>query len=175
MIYILLYYHQNDVFSKEELAQLIDMFKLIEDVNQEMTELDDNYTEQLWFSDIDEKVFSLKQKFHNWLKEGYETQKTEKKIKIIMCEIYKLQLIIQVIKLQTIEAIKQKKRAIQEKVRWADLQAEAVFMQKKRYAELHAEFFWIEKEMAKTKARYKIYEGENIKHEVPWMTSSMQT
>ena len=41
-------------------------------------------------------------------------QKTEKKIKIIMCEIYKLQLIIQVIKLQTIEAIKQ--RAIQQKV-----------------------------------------------------------
>ena len=79
MIYILLYYHQNDVFSREELAQLIDMFKLIEDVNQEMTELDDNYTEQLWFADIDEKVFSLKQKFHNWLKEGYETQKTEKK------------------------------------------------------------------------------------------------
>lgn len=173
MIYILLYYHQNDVFSREELAQLIDMFKLIEDVNQEMTELDDNYTEQLWFADIDKKVFSLKQKFHNWLKEGYEMQKTEKKIKIIMCEIYKLQIIIHVIKLQTIEAIKQ--RAIQEKVRWADLQAEAVFMQKKRYAELHAEFFWIEKEMAKTKARYKIYEGENIKHEVPWMTSSMQT
>lgn len=47
MIYILLYYHQNDVFSKEELAQLIDMFKLIEDVHREMTELDDNYTEQL--------------------------------------------------------------------------------------------------------------------------------
>ena len=115
MIYILLYYHQNDAFSREELAQLIDMFKLIEDVNQEMTELDDNYTEQLWFADIDEKVFSLKQKFHNWLKEGYEMQKTEKKIKIIMCEIYKLQIIIHVIKLQTIEAIKQ--RAIQEKVR----------------------------------------------------------
>ena len=39
---VLLYSHQNDVTVNEELAQLNDTFKLIEDINQEMKELDDN-------------------------------------------------------------------------------------------------------------------------------------
>ena len=69
----------NDVTVKEQLAQLSDIFKLIEDINQEMIELDDNYTEELWFTDIDEKVFSFKHKIHNWLREGDEMQRIEKK------------------------------------------------------------------------------------------------
>ena len=76
---VLLYSHQNDVTVKEQLAQLSDIFKLIEDINQEMIELDDNYTEELWFTDIDEKVFSFKHKIHNWLREGDEMQRIEKK------------------------------------------------------------------------------------------------
>ena len=76
---VLLYSHKNDVTVKEELAQLNDTFKLIEDINQEMIELDDNYTEELWFTDIDEKVSSFKHKVHNWLREGDEMQGIEKK------------------------------------------------------------------------------------------------
>ena len=44
---VLLYSHQNDVTVKEQLAQLNDIFKLIEDISQEMIELDDDYTEEL--------------------------------------------------------------------------------------------------------------------------------
>ena len=47
-IAVLLYSHQNNVTVKEELAQLSEIFKLIEDINQEMIELDDNSTEELW-------------------------------------------------------------------------------------------------------------------------------
>ena len=51
---------------KEELGQLSNLFKLTEYINQEMIELDDNnYTEELWFTDIDEKVFSFKHKICN--------------------------------------------------------------------------------------------------------------
>ena len=75
---VLLYSHQN-VTVKKELAQLSEIFKLIEDINQEMIELDDNCTEELWFTDIDEKVFSFKHKIHNWLREGVEMQEIEKK------------------------------------------------------------------------------------------------
>ena len=67
-IAVLLYSHQNNVTVKEELAQLSDIFKLIEDINQEMLELDDEHTEELWFTDIDEKLFSFKHKVHNWLR-----------------------------------------------------------------------------------------------------------
>ena len=71
--------HQNDVTVKEELAQLSDLFKLIEDINQEMIQLDDNYTEELQFTDTDEKVFSFKHKVHNWLRQEDEMQRKEKK------------------------------------------------------------------------------------------------
>ena len=47
----------NDVTVKEELAQLSDIFKLIEDINQKKIELDDK--------DIDEKMFSFKRKVCN--------------------------------------------------------------------------------------------------------------
>ena len=36
-----------------------DIFKLFKDINQEMVELDNNYTEELCFTDIDEKLFSF--------------------------------------------------------------------------------------------------------------------
>ena len=75
---ILLYSHQNHVTANKEIAQLSDKFKLIEAINQEIIELDDNYTEELWLTDINEKLFSFKHKFHNWLREGDEIQITEK-------------------------------------------------------------------------------------------------
>ena len=64
---------------KEELLQLSDIFKLIENTNQEMIELDDTYTEELWFTDIDEKMFLSNSKGHNSLREGEGIQRTEKK------------------------------------------------------------------------------------------------
>ena len=54
-----LYTHENDVMMKELLQQLNNVFKLIDEINQEMIELYDNYTEDIWFSDIDDKVFAF--------------------------------------------------------------------------------------------------------------------
>ena len=90
----------------------------------------------------------------------------------MMFQIYKLQVIIQTIKFQIIK-LSNKERAIEEKVRLADLQAEATFIQKKRYAELQAESLRIEKEMAKAQSRVKIYEEENIDQKVPLKTLTM--
>ena len=67
----------NDVTVKEELAQLNDIFKLIEDINQKKIELDDK--------DIDEKMFSFKRKVCNWLNEGDEMQKREKRKTKSLC------------------------------------------------------------------------------------------
>ena len=76
---MLLYSHQNDTTVKRKLAQLSDIFKMTEDINQEIIELDDNYANELWFTDTDEKVLSFKRKFHNWLKERNELQRIEEK------------------------------------------------------------------------------------------------
>ena len=167
----LLYSHQN-VTVKKELAQLSEIFKLIEDINQEMIELDDNYTEELWFTDIDEKVFSFKHKIHNWLREGDEMQRIEKKSRS-SCSRSTSSKSSSRSSSSKSSRLSNKERAIEEKVRLADLQAEATFMQKKRYAELQAESLRIEEEMAKAKARVKIYEGENIDQKVPLKTLTM--
>ena len=47
-----------------------------------MIELDDNYTEELWFTDIDKKVFSFKHKVHNWLEKGDEIQGIKQKSRL---------------------------------------------------------------------------------------------
>ena len=44
-----------------------------------MIELDDNYTADMWFSDIDDKVFVFKHRIYNWLKEGEKLVKLEER------------------------------------------------------------------------------------------------
>ena len=153
---VLLYSHQNDVTVKEQLAQFSDIFKLTEDIDQEMIELDDSYTEGLWFTDIDEKVFSFEHKIHNWLGERDEMQRIEKKSRS-SCSRSTSSKSSSRSSSSKSSKLSTKERAIEEKVRLADLQAEATFMKKKRYAELQAELLGIEEEMAKAQARVKIY------------------
>ena len=81
VIDVMLYTHENNVTVKEELQKLNDVFKLIDEINQEMIELDDNHTEDMCFSDIDDKVFAFKHRIHNWLKEGEVLSKFERKSK----------------------------------------------------------------------------------------------
>ena len=149
-----------------------DIFKLIEDINQEMIELDDKYTEELWFTDTDEKVFSSKYKVHNWLREGDEIQRIKKKSRS-SCSRSTSSKSSSRSSSSKSSKLPTKQRAIEEKVRIADLQKEATFMQKKRYPELQAESLRIEKQMAKTQARVKIYEEENIDQKVTLKTLTM--
>ena len=78
---VFLYTHDNDVTVKEEQKQLNDVFKLRDEINQRMIALDDNYTEDMWFSDIDDKVFAFKQRIDYWLKKGEVLLKLERKSK----------------------------------------------------------------------------------------------
>ena len=152
---VLLYSHQNDVAVKEELAQLNDIFKLIEDINQEMT------------------VFSFNNKVHNWLREGDEIQRIEKKSRS-SCSRSASSKASSRSSSSKLSKLSNNERDIEEKVRLADLQAEATFMQKKIYAELQAESLRIEEEMVKAQARVKIYEEENIDpFKVPLKTLTM--
>ena len=65
----LMYSFQNGIAVKEELQQLNDMFKILVEVHEKVENIDGQYTDELWFGDIDQKIFFLKHKVHNWLKE----------------------------------------------------------------------------------------------------------
>ena len=50
---------QNDITVKKELQRLNDMFIMLVEIHEELENIDDQYTEELWFEDIDQKVFSF--------------------------------------------------------------------------------------------------------------------
>ena len=55
-----MYSHQNSITVKEELAQLNDMFRMLVDIHQEQEEIDAEYDDEIWFDELDQKVFSFK-------------------------------------------------------------------------------------------------------------------
>ena len=129
---VLLYTHENDVTVKEELQQLNDVFKLIDKINQEMIECDDSYTEYRWYSDIDHK-----HRIHNWLKEGEKLVKLERKSKSSGKSSKPSGS--KSSKSNSTSSSRSSKlsareKAIQEKVRVAELKTEALFITKKRDA-----------------------------------------
>ena len=52
----LMYFFQNGIAVKEELQQLNDMFDMLVEIHEELENIDNQYTEELWFEDIDQKV-----------------------------------------------------------------------------------------------------------------------
>ena len=52
-----MYSFQNCIAVKEELQQLNDMFKMLVEIQEELENIDDQYTDELWLENIDQKVF----------------------------------------------------------------------------------------------------------------------
>ena len=61
----LIYSYQNSITVKEELAQLNDLFKMLVDIHEGFEQIDKEYTDNIWFDDIDQKMLSFKHKVHN--------------------------------------------------------------------------------------------------------------
>ena len=59
-----MYSYQNSITVKEELAQLNYMFKMLVDIHEEFEQIGKDYTDNIWFDNIDQKVFSFKRKVH---------------------------------------------------------------------------------------------------------------
>ena len=59
-----MYSFQNDIAVKERLQQLNDMFKMLAEIHEELDSIDDQYIDELWFEDIDQKLFSFMRKIH---------------------------------------------------------------------------------------------------------------
>ena len=66
----LMYSLQNSITVKEELAQLNNIFRMLVEIHKKQEEIDEEHDDEIWFDDLDKKIFSCKRKVHNWLKEG---------------------------------------------------------------------------------------------------------
>ena len=123
-----------------------------------MIEIDEEYSEELWFKDIDEDVCAFKHKIYNWLKEVEKESKEEKGSKKSSRSGSSKRSSRSSKSGSSSSSVKE--RAIKEKMRVAELQAEVNFMKRKREAELQTETLRLEEEMEKAQARVKILEQE---------------
>ena len=119
----LMYSYQNSITVKEELAQLNSMFKMLVDIHEEFEQIEKEHTDDIWFDDIDQKVFSFTHKVHNWLKEEKKEHKRDHSSRSSTRSSYSKS------KSSTRE------KAVEEKLRVAELIAESSFMKKQRDAE----------------------------------------
>ena len=103
------------------------MFKMLVDIHEEFESIDKEYTDNIWFDDVDQKVLFFKHKVHNWLKEDEKEHKRDHSSRSsTRSSCYKLKSSARV-------------KAVEEKLRVTELIAEASFMRKKRDAEYRAE------------------------------------
>ena len=135
--------YQNSITVKEEQALLNDMFKMLVAIHEEFEQINKKYTYNIWFDNIDQRVFSFKYKVCNWLKEQEKEHKRNHSSR------------------STARSSSSKskfptwKKAVEEKTRVADLTAEGSFMNKKRDAvyvddaEYQAEALMMEEEWQK--------------------------
>ena len=77
----LIYSFQNGIILEEDLQQLNFVFKILVKIHEELENVDDQYTDKLWFEDFDQKDFSFKHKVHNCLKEVEKLDKSGKSSK----------------------------------------------------------------------------------------------
>ena len=60
----LAYSFQKGITVEEELQQLNNVFKMLAEIHEELDSIDDQYIDELWFEDIDQKLFSFMGKIH---------------------------------------------------------------------------------------------------------------
>ena len=77
----LLLSNKNRITVEEELAQFIDLFKMLLNIHGEYSQvLDDGERagEDDWFDDLDDKVCTFKRKIHNWLRSAETETRSSK-------------------------------------------------------------------------------------------------
>ena len=113
---------------------------------EEFEQIDKEYTDNIWFNSIDQKVFSFKHKVHNQLKEEDKEQKRDHSSRSSARSS------------SSKSKSSTQEKVVEEKLRVAELIAEASFMKKKRDAEYQAEALMMEEKLAKARARAKAYD-----------------
>ena len=145
---------QNGIAVKEELKQLNHTFKILVEIHEELDNIDDQYTHELWFKDIYQKVFSFKHKVYNWLREVEKQDKSGRSSKSSSksCSTSSSS--------RSSKRSSTKERAAAEKLKNDELVAEASFIQKRREAALQAEALKVEQELANAQERVRLLDKE---------------
>ena len=153
----LLYSSSNHVGVKEELQQYSDLLKLLSTHHEEYCELlglEDQRNEVAWFDDLDQDVFNFKHKIHSWLRDSAD--KSSSKASSEGSSRSKKSS--RTTKSSSSSKSSTKLKLLEEKAKIAELEAEATFLLEKQKAENQAKILQIQGDVARAKARARVYE-----------------
>ena len=158
----LLYLSRNVETVREQMLQIDDMFKQLMDVHKEYNSLlplvapEDN---EKWFHDIDVDMLVFKQMIHNWIREAEHDRDAELKEKASVKSKRSRKSLSKFSSSRSLSTRSSRsEKALMEKLRMAELKAEAEFMEKRQSAGFKAQKLKIEEQYAKEQARMRILE-----------------
>ena len=135
-----------------------------------MLQPDTQETDEEWFDDVEHNLCAFKQKIHNWMKDAEAERKAAVSSRLSDVSTGRRTSSVRSIsKYSSRSSSKQstnsshkssrENRALEEKIKIAELIAEAEFMDKRQTLELQAQRLKIASEVAKSKARMKLLEN----------------
>ena len=159
----LLFSSRNAVIVEQDLGQFNDLFKMLLSVHEECNGLQQDEERQQddeWFDEIDSQVFSFKRKIHAWLRDVSEkkqsSRSSSKGSRSSSSKSGKSKS-----SKDSRETKSSKEKEIKDKIKVAELMAEAELLEEKQILETEARKLKIKEELAKAKARLSGY------HDVP--------
>ena len=123
----------------------------------ELLGLEDQRNEVAWFDDLDQDLFNFKHKIHSWLRDS-SVKSSSKASSKESCRSKKSS---RSTKSSSNSKSSAKLKLIEEKTKIAELEAEAKFLLEKANAESQAKMLQIQGEVARAKARSRLYEDYN--------------
>ena len=169
----MLYSFKNLESVRDQMQQLDDIFKMMFEVHKEynsMLQPDAQETDEEWFDDVEHNLCAFKQKIHNWMKDAEAERKIAVSSRLSDASVGRRGSSLRSIskyssrsgsKQSTNSSHKSSRedRALEEKIKMAELIAEAEFMEKRQTLEQQAQRLKIATEVAKSKARVKLLEN----------------
>ena len=155
----MLYSFTNASAVAEEMEQFNDMLKLFTAVNDEYQHLlkeDELLADSQWFEEQDERIFSFKHKIIKWLKEAELNKEEERSRKSVGSRSSKSRSSKSSRSSNRSSRSSIKDKAIEEKIKIAELIAESNFTDQKLKMEYEAKRLEMEEKVAKAQARAKI-------------------
>ena len=73
----LMYSYQTSITVKEELAQLNDISRMLVEMHEGQEEINEEYDDEIWFVNMDQKIFSFKHKVDNSLTGREKSRKSD--------------------------------------------------------------------------------------------------
>jgi len=143
----LMYSSSNIITVKEELSQFDYIFKQLVAVQEEhriLKEERERFVDDIWFEEVDERVFAFKHKVINWIKEVEAHQDKSSKHSSKQSK-----------RTKSSQSSKVRK-AVEKKVKLAKLMAEVKYLARRQLVESQAEKLRMEEKLAKAKARSQV-------------------